>query len=302
MRNTYTIDNDVNFVNEMSHKNEPETSLNITVDVRQYPSMFEVYDAFEHMFKTHYFILGNGFENVMKNVLLALKPKTMGWVTPTWGMLDVYCEALNITSVNKSFEYKDNRFVHPNFNDEIDVFYTTYSFNNLFKHTNINLNSIKSTYNIVDVSYLPLKKIKKMTKRNNDKTIIIGSFDKIYGCGVRLGFAIYPKHLHNDIQLQREQYINSIAEEIILNNYTPRYTWYNKVKKILPENSIISYNYVTIPYEYNGSEYHKTFTLSGKIFTRFGMPYNKRTYNKLEDIINGLERSKKIILFNERMG
>ena len=105
MRNTYTIDKDVNYVNELSHKNEPGDSLNITVDVRQYPSMFEVYDAFEHMMKTHYFILGNGFENVMKNVLLALKPKTMGWVKPTWGMLDVYCEALNIPPVNKSFEY-----------------------------------------------------------------------------------------------------------------------------------------------------------------------------------------------------
>lgn len=288
MRNTYTINNDVNYVNELSHKNEPGDSLNITVDVRQYPSMFEVYDAFEHMMKTHYFILGNGFENVMKNVLLVLKPKTMGWVKPTWGMLDVYCEALNITPVNKTFEYKDNRFVHPEFNDEVDVFYTTYSFNNLFKHTNINLNTVKSTYNILDVSYLPLEKIKKLVKRVDDKTIIIGSFDKMYGCGVRFGFAIYPKYLHNDIQLQREQYINSIAEEIILSYHKPNHVWYNKVKKLLPENSIISYNYITIPFEYNGNEYHKSFTIDGKTFTRFGIPHNQKTYDKLKDILNDL--------------
>ena len=288
MRNTYTIDKDVNYVNELSHKNEPGDSLNITVDVRQYPSMFEVYDAFEHMMKTHYFILGNGFENVMKNVLLALRPKTMGWVKPTWGMLDVYCEALNITSVNTSFKYKDNRFVHPNFNEEVDVFYTTYSYNNLFKHTNINLNSVKSSYNILDVSYLSLGKIKKLVKKIDDKTIIIGSFDKMYGCGVRLGFAIYPKHLHNDIQLQREQYINSVAEEIILGCYKPNHVWYNRVKKLLPKKSIISYNYITIPFEYNGNEYHKTFTIDGKTFTRFGIPYNKKTYDKLKDILNDL--------------
>lgn len=295
MRNFYSMSKDINYINELSHKNEPERGLKITVNTRTYPSMFMCYDEMSYKLGVKYMdriILGNGFENVMKSVLLALKPKTIGYSKPCWGMLDVYCEALDITPITNDFIYKDNQVVQQPIEQEVDVYYTTLNSNNLFTHTNIDLNNIKSKYNIIDVSYLSFEEIKLAIKQYSkcSKNIIIGSYDKLLGCGVRLGFAVFDKHLIYKIHLQREQYINAIAEDVCLSYYEYNVThkYYDKLKHLsLPLGTMLTHNYITLPFKIKHCD-GKVFNLNGYDFTRFGIPYNRNTYRQLLRIINDI--------------
>jgi DNA-binding transcriptional MocR family regulator len=64
----------------------------------------------------------------------------------------------------------------------------------------------KSNVTIVDISYVNINTIKYIFNKfdYNGKIIYIGSFDKMIGCGLRCGFALFPTKYINDIQLQRE--------------------------------------------------------------------------------------------------
>lgn len=57
--------------------NEPPLDRLLTVNIRNYPDMAMVYEKFSKAIEKplNRFILGNGAENVIKNVLLAIKPK-----------------------------------------------------------------------------------------------------------------------------------------------------------------------------------------------------------------------------------
>lgn len=77
----------------MSTANEPPDPLSIEANFRRYPDMQAAYSSMAKMLDVpdNCVMLGNGVENVMKNVLLALKPSSLSWSVPTWGFVDVYC-------------------------------------------------------------------------------------------------------------------------------------------------------------------------------------------------------------------
>jgi len=144
----------------LSTRNEPAVGFTPTCDTREYPNMYRLYKAFSEEFNvgTDRFILGNGAENVMKNALLAVRAKTMCWAVPTWTMLDVFCKALDIRQVNRSFFYDDNSdmVVEPSFEDTgCEVFYTTPDWTTAFNVRNWDYSSSydKFKYVIVDISY-----------------------------------------------------------------------------------------------------------------------------------------------------
>ena len=80
----------------ISLHNEPPDDLVMTTNCRLYPDMYYVYKTFAEWLglPVKNIMLGNGAENVIKNVLLALKPKSISWSVPTWGFIDVYCAQL----------------------------------------------------------------------------------------------------------------------------------------------------------------------------------------------------------------
>jgi hypothetical protein len=78
----------------ISTANEPYNDLCITANFKNYPDMYKVYEKMKLILdiNDNCIMLGNGFENVMKNILIALKPTTLTWFKPAWSMLDTYCE------------------------------------------------------------------------------------------------------------------------------------------------------------------------------------------------------------------
>lgn len=150
-------------------------------------------------------ILGNGCENIIKNILLGIHTTCLVWSKPAWKFIDVYCSQLDITPMCLDFSYNQhNRFAYePNVMNNNDIFdyYNTYYANNLL-YTSINSsNEQKSRYSIIDISYADMQMIYDiMSNFNyNGKRIIVGSFDKLCGCGIRIGFAIFPNRLSEQI-------------------------------------------------------------------------------------------------------
>ena len=280
----------------LSSQNEPANDWLMTTNVRQYPDMYLAYQRFSQVFDLplNTFFLGNGCENTIKNVLLALKPKSLCWGTPTWRMLDVYCEALEIKPIQLTFDYI-NKFIEPNiYNTPCEVLYTNCGYTTCFKYDfdSLNLHFSQSNYNICDVTYQNIDEIKNSIKilRNNPKNIIVGSFDKLVGCGLRLGFAIYPEELHHKMSLQREQYINALAYDWLITtdfNITPS-KYKQMLKQYLSDNDCITDNYITIRASVVTNIPHHSFTVNGITFTRFGIPNNDSEYEALKILLKSL--------------
>lgn len=281
----------------LSSQNEPNNDLYLSSNVRLYPDMFYAYKKFSQEFNlpTDTFFLGNGCENTMKNVLLALKPKTMCWAGPTWKMVDVYCEALNIKPIYQQFQYdsSNGEFIQPNiYNIDSDVLYTNCGITTCFQYdfNEHDLYNTKTKYNICDITYQNIEQIRQSIKvlRNNPKNIIVGSFDKLVGCGLRLGFAIYPKELHHQMSLQREQYINSLAfkwlVETDFNISSPKYK--NELYLHLSSIDYITDNFITVVGDVNTTLPCYKFEIDNQHFTRFGLPNNDTEYESLHMILD----------------
>lgn len=287
----------------LSKQNEPGNDLILSGNVREYPDMFYAYKKFGEYFNLSpdSFFLANGCENAMKNVLLALKPKNMVWAIPTWRMPEVYSEALGFKLITKSFIYdeKENLFKLPDdfYDTKTDALYdnagNTSCLTYIWNYTN--LNKTQAKYNIIDLTYRNVEFIKYIVPilRENPKNIIIGSFDKMYGCGLRLGFAIFPKELEEKMALQREQYINMLAFNwIVKTNFEDnRSQYYNELFNLVFNNGFMNDNYITIKGKIDTTLPCYHFVVSRQEFTRFGIPNNESEFNAikliLQDYLNG---------------
>lgn len=284
----------------LSNKNEPEFDTILSANARQYPDMFKVYKAFAKEFDISMdrFFLANGCENAVKNALLAIKPNTLLWTTPTWGMIPIFGEALGIELLTTNFCYQPSKtslkdsFIYPYdkvYNQASDIVYINAGITPFFSF-NIDIDIDKLLINhhfiMIDITYLTIAEMKAFVKKY-DKVIIVGSFDKCVGCGLRCGFVIYPQELHQIMALQREQYINALACQWLLNcDFKDLQSGFKTrleeaIVNEYPLTSLITNNFLTISGKVESSLPHRYFNIGNYDFTRFGMPHNNDEYQSL---------------------
>lgn len=287
-------------INGMSSQNEPGEDLILEGNVRRYPDMYYAYEKFRSIFNLpkDCFFLANGCENAMKNVLLALKPRTMLWAVPTWRMPVVYAAALGFRLITKEFEYKDNEgFSLPQdyYNTEADVLYDNLGITTCFtyKYSLEDIKNSKASYNIIDLTYKSFFEMRYLIPilRENPKNIIIGSFDKMAGGGLRLGFAIFDKSLKDSMALQREQYINMLAYNWLIDtdfkNKNFRSKFYAKLEKLARREDFLTDNFLTIKGDISTTiPCYKFKSKNGEEFTRFGIPNSEEEFRALEIVLN----------------
>ena len=288
----------------LSGHNEPPQSNIIEVNVRNYPDMYRVYQRFAQVFnvKMNQFILGNGAENVIKNVLLTVKPKTLSWNYPTWNMLEVYCEALNIKPDAREFKLINSnciKGIQPSFyeQEKVDCYYTNLGRTSVFEYHCYPSPQAK-TY-ICDCTYMPLKELETLIPQilKEKNSILVGSLGKIYGAGLRLGFAIFNEFWNEKMQIQREQFLNPAACEYILNNpqfgKQPESLWFKEIEKYFPiDFCSLTNNYFTLKghIEANPGLNPHYFKVKEVEFTKFGIPSNMTELQVVTNILEDYRR------------
>ena len=301
----------------VASQNEPAEDVYVDCNVRLYPDMILAYKKFAELFDLDLdqFILCNGGENAMKAALLALKPKDLTWFVPTWKMPEVLCAALDIKPVMKNFQYDQEKreIFTPRLTEDVkgDCFYSNYGNSSLFSYQGMYEPSLLGwnpsfKHTIIDLTYLDYKCMKNAVGnllRGSPDNIIIGSFDKAIGCGLRLGFVIFNPKYNDAMQLQREQYINMCAYNWLLSVVETDFDIFyqkNPLRDKLEENLIsfmnlptdwtLNNNYFTVPYnvELNLNEVH--FKIGEKDFTKFGIPQesDKDSLNKIYWMVKSL--------------
>lgn len=277
----------------LSTKNEPFASIQLSADTRKYPDMHKAYNGFSKCFgiPASQFILGNGCENTMKSVLLALKPKSLHWSKPAWGFIDVYVAQLECQpyvhtfkgSLAASFEDED-------FEEDIDIYYATVHANNAIP-TSYNKNNVqKSRFAILDLTYLRVDQLKEVLScKLSSNVVYVGSFDKLLGCGIRAGFAVFPEDLSSRMHLQRENYVNALAAETFQNlesccsiaaSLSPLQKWHLDSMH-LGCSSFATGNYITVESSKDIGFYCKQFAINGVTYSRYGMPNDQNILIRL---------------------
>lgn len=247
----------------LSTKNEPGDDNILVFNAREYPDMHHAYASFSRLFNIPIgnFILTNGCENAMKIALLALRVKELTIEKPTWAMVQVDCEALDIAYNFHNYEFKDGIFRPEAKSIDTDFLYTTDTYNNLFEHKNIFFEGVT----ILDETYTQRQLISS-AKDINDNKIIIGSFSKTAGAGLRLGYCLFSDKWKRRFQLLREQYISSAACKWLINTKG----LYNNASPVgnIPY-EVVSYHPVYITVKAKELPFpHKHFTISGVDFCR----------------------------------
>lgn len=253
----------------------------------RYPNMKAAYDAFSETYNIpkSNFILTNGCENALRIVLTALKPKKIYAEHPRWEMVDVICKGFGIKIKNIDYDYNGKDFyIDKTKTDKNRLYYSTESYNNLFKHKNL---EIENGISIIDETYTQSSLLDK--NRNIKKNVItIGSFSKVASPGIRLGYIIFHEEYADIMNLLREQYISESAVDYIL----------KKERSKIPQISIDTLNiegliccnhvYVTTDKKPPESYWlpYKKFTVSGKDFYRMGY------HDKLAEIIKNVDSQK----------
>ena len=277
----------------ISISNEPFIDLHLDVGARRYPDMHKAYEGFSKFFgiPASQFILGNGCENAMKSVLLALKPKSIHWSKPSWGFVDVYAAQLRCQSCVHAYKGDlTSSFNDEDFAEDVDVYYATMHANN-FIPTSVNAKNVeKSRYSVVDLSYLQVDQLKEVLRNEIDsKVIYVGSFDKLLGCGLRAGFAVFSEALSSAIQLQRENYVNALAAEVFqnLDRYCKVADGASSLKRWhladlhLECPSFATSNYIIVQSSQNIGFPCKKVVIDGITYSRYGMPDNEETMQEL---------------------
>ena len=178
-----------------------------------------MYDDFSKVFNIEKknFILTNGCENAMRLALEFYNFKFGNQIlyteNPGWKMADVLGAALGYEVHHYDYLYDGySREFYPeqSFDPQSDLVYTTDTYNNLFKHGNLNMDA----FYILDETYTMHQLMSGYEKPDQD-IIVIGSFSKAYGPGYRLGYILFHED-HNDIfQLLREQYLSPAAGKLL---------------------------------------------------------------------------------------
>lgn len=270
--------------NLISLKNQTWFNLKLSANIKKYPDMYLAYKSFSDIFNLSFnrFILSNGCEMAIKNALLALKPKTIFYNTPCWALLDVLSQSCNILKITEQSYYKNKLFYSEN-SKQAEIYYTTLGRNNLFVAKD-QLTTENQKFKLIDVSYFNIYQIKQIII-NYPNDIICGSFDKIYGPGLRLGFAIYPQKYNQKFQLQREQYINALAASFLINNNIQNISIelpeYIKIFQKLPNYICNTNNYITFEGKLETKIKGKIFNIKDNYFTRYGIPETKAIAKKL---------------------
>ena len=281
--NISTVREDYKPINRIgpSTKNEPKDGIVDVVDTRFYPNMYEVYRIFANKYNLdrENFILTNGCENALRIALLAVKPELMLIENPTWEMAKVICSSFDIPFREINYHFVQNKtFALENIatiNNKKTWLYTTDRYNNLFEHENYDKEKYKNV--IIDETYTLsnlLKNIEPEYRQFDKNEIIIGSFSKFFGCGLRLGYILFDKSWNNKMQLLREQYISSMAAKFII-----EFPAINKQKilnsiNVKYEYPIVSQHscYTTVAIENEISIVpHKEFVVDNKRFMRIGV-------------------------------
>lgn len=295
---------------KLSNSNEPENSLIFNnINVREYPDMQFAYFTIAAFFgiQQKNFILGNGCENVLKNVLLALNVKRLYWSTPAWGFLDVYCEQLKIEKINSEFVKvgNTNAFTDDCMSSKLKVkkdafsYYCTEKSNNLVLTKKCKSLEKLAQHTIVDCSYLRpkelIEKIQSIKCQPARSIVLVGSFDKMFGCGLRLGFAVcFNETLIKHIQLQRENFINAVAYEFILEHKFDSqisHEYANRLRSQFPD-CIVTDNFITIPVRNSNLKCklpHKCFSVQTQPYVRFGIPTTNDNYLELIQSIQNVK-------------
>lgn len=107
-------------------------------------------------------------------------------------------------------------FIEDEFEEDVDVYYNTQNFNSILKHGQNPVNVLKARASIIDLTYVGLDEISSFAvdvkscidARKSSNIIYVGSFDKMFGAGLRLGFAFYTDQYADSMSIQRENYIN----------------------------------------------------------------------------------------------
>lgn len=275
--------------NLISLKNQSWFDLNIQANIKLYPDMYQTYKSFANIFclSLQNFILTNGCQNALKSALLAIKPSSLYFDYPSWQMLQVITTACNIPYIKKQIKFQNN-ILYSNCSQQADWYYTTLGRNNWFKY-NDSLIFQHCGKRIIDVSYFNIQQIKEIIIKY-PQDIICGSFDKLFGPGLRLGFCIYPKQYNNKFQLQRQQYINALASNFLIENYIRDYTYkfplYMDKFKSLPIFLCMTNNYMTFKGNLNTNIISKKVSINNQYFTRFGIPQNAEIANILFQELN----------------
>lgn len=245
-----------------STKNEPSSGFRSKeIDTRRYPDMYRVYEAFAERFKipTHNFILTNGGENAARWAFLFFKDRKIHLESPTWMLSQIICEGFGIRYDFFDYKFSGGKF----YTEQPDgVVYTTDTFNNLFRHENIIVES-----GIIDETYT-LNKLMDPGRELIENQIIIGSFSKFAGCGLRLGYILFNEKHADFFNLLREQYINGIACDFILRElpfFEPKLVSQQYRYPIVSKHNV----YTTYQTEYLDEPHHK-FSVDGISFCRIG--------------------------------
>lgn len=277
----------------LSTKNEPSASIQLKVEIRKYPDMHKAYEGFSRCFgiPASQFILGNGCENVMKSVLLALKPKSLHWSKPAWGFIDVYAAQIDCQPYVHAYKGDlASGFKDEDFEEDTDIYYAAVHANN-FIPTDVNWKNVqKSRFSILDLTYLQPDQLKDiLASKLSSNIIYVGSFDKLLGCGTRAGFAVFPEQLSQKIQLQRENYVNALAADVFQNlescccvarKLSPFQKWHLG-NLHLSCKSFATGNYITVQSGQDISFPCKKTVINGITYSRYGMPDSQKTLIRL---------------------
>ena len=285
---------------DFSTKNEPFSAIHVDfndISILHYPDMHSAYENARKLLgiaDDYDFILSNGCENAIKNVLLALRPSNIVYSVPTWEMIHVIACQLNLHEHVYPFKYDaaaNCLYENIDTTKHYSVHYCTY-FSNNFYATKMT-DCINAKYTIVDCSYTnPLGITAKLKSILAENVILVGGFQKTFGCGIRLGYAIFNKVLSEKIQLQRENYINSIAAHLLMTAKAKDYldcidknnsyqTALERQLQTVKNNFFINQQFLTlVDFDYN-TNVCKRFSADGHVFSRFGVAYDDIARNAL---------------------
>ena len=196
---------------------------------------------------------------------------------PTWGMVEPICSGLEIPYQKVDYHFIQNKtFRMDNINhDKKAWLYTTETYNNFFKHEKYDTEFYNNV--IIDETYTLnelLRNIEPEDRIFRKNEIIIGSFSKFGGCGLRLGYILFNKCWNEKMQLLREQYISPLASKYIINYNGPDKTAIRNMIAKKCEYPIVSehlcYTTIAVDNEISVLNY-KEFIVDNQRFIRIGV-------------------------------